>query len=581
MIGNSLARPIRAFHTLLVIALGFIATPTHAALTFELRTGNNFTSAQSMIIDSNQCPSKGPIAMYVGGVITNTGASAVNNIAASISGLDTNVYLTGGQVASQAIGTLGAGESIGVYWLTGYGCTDFASAIANVQLSSSLGSSSRLLTLTIRKAISASAGGQVLSSTLGPGAVVGQTVYFDANYDFGGTAAGDEYFLQPAGGQSFNAACFRLVGSEIISSNVNAAPVGTRDKLYFIQPNSQTGNGYRISVRYSFQYQCASTSTVARPYAVQTSGNTNVKYTGNYDGTGSISVSYPGATNPFTIAKTVSSTYAYVGATTALTYTVTISNPSSQPSVIAKIVDVLPTGVAFQALDPASAVTAANSSSVPTAGATGTLTFLGKLGISYAIPAGGSVVLKYTATRPSGAGSFTNTAQAYFGSATTPVAQATFQQVTPLSLAVTKVSAAFSDPVNGTVNPKEIPGSIINYTITLTNPNPLPVDSNSVIVTDRTPNYTKMCLTDLAASNSGPVRFTDGSPTSGLSYAFLGLNRNDDALEFSSDSGTTWTYTPTLDADQCDMAITHFRVRPTGAFAAGGTLTLEARYQVN
>lgn len=575
------ARAYRAIALMLACIVSLAAVPAHAALTFELRTGNNVASAQSMIIDSNQCPGKGPTAMYVGGLITNTGASAVTGITAAISGLNANIYLAGGQPASQAIGTLGAGETIGVYWLTGYGCTDLATASSNIQLASSIGSSSRLITLTIRKAISANAGGQVLSANLGPGAVVGQIVYFDANYDFGGTAAGDEYFLQPAGSQNFNAACFRLVSSEIVSSNVNAAPMGTRDKLYFVQPNAQTGNGYRISVRYSFQYLCAGTSTVARPYAVQTSGNTNIKYTGNFDGGGSVSLSYPAATNPFTIAKMVSSTTAFVGDPSALIYTITISNPSTQPSVVSQIVDMLPAGVSFVALDAASNVTAANSSSVPAAGATGTLTFLGKLGVSYAIPAGGTVVLKYTAKRPASAGSFTNTAQGYFGSATTPVAQATFQQVVPVALGTTKVSYAYSDPVNGLVEPKMIPGAMAQYTIAVTNSNPLAVDANSVTVTDRTPINMNLCLADIGVVGSGPIRFVDGSPASNLTYTFNALDRSDDSLEFSRDLGTTWTYVPLPDAAGCDAAITDFRVRPTGAFAAGGGFALEVRYRLN
>ena len=138
-----------------------------------------------------------------------------------------------------------------------------------------------------------------------------------------------------------------------------------------------------------------------------------------------------------------------------------------------------------------------------------------------------------------------------------------------------------SDPLNGIVNPKAIPGSIINYTITVTNPNPLPIDANSLIVSDKTPTSTKLCLADLGAANSGPLRFTGGSPTSALSYSFLGLARNDDTLEFSSDAGTARTYAPTLDADQCDRAITHFRIRPTGAFGAAGTFALDVRYKLN
>ncbi len=500
-----------------VIALAFAAgavgsRPALAALAFELRTGNDSTSSQSMIIDSNQCPSKGPTSMYVGGTITNTGGATVTDIVATLSGLNANVYFAGGQAAAQTVGALGPGESIGIYWFTGYGCTENSTATPTVQISSSAGVLSRSLTLTVRKAISAAAGGNVLSATLGPGAVVGQTLYFDANYDFGGTSANDEYFLQPAGGQNFNAGCFRLVGSEILSSNVHAAPAGTLNRLYFVQPDRQTGNGYYISVRYSFQYLCANTSSVARPYAVQTSGSTNIKYTGNFDGTGSISISYPGATNPFTITKSVSSSVGFVGVTDPLTYTVTITNPSVYSSLISKIVDVLPAGMTFVALDPSSDVTLANSSSTPTAGATGTLTFLGKLGQSYAIAPGGSVTLKYTVNRPAGAGSFTNNAQAHFGLAATPVAQVTFQQVAPFSLTATKASTIISDPFDGTVDPKAIPGATVSYCILVSNPGA--AAASSVVATDAIP---------------GTLTYVAGSMKSGTSCATATTPEDDDA----------------------------------------------------
>lgn len=563
-----------------VIAAGTGAQSAHAAITFELRTGNNTTGSQSMIADSNQCPTKGPTAMYVGGVVTNTGGSRVSGITATIGGLNGNVYLAGGQPAAQDLGALDAGESIPVFWLTGYGCTEFASASPTVSITSSTTTAIRPLVLSIRKAISANAGGQVLSATLGPGAVVGQSVYFDATYDFGGTSSGDKYFLQPAGGQNFNAACFRLAGSQILSSNVNAAPIGTIDQLYFVQPNAQPGNNYSIAVRYKFQYLCANASTVARPYAVQTSGNTNIKYTGNFDGNGSVTVAYPGATNPFTITKSVSSAAGFVGSTGPLTYTVTIANPSSQPSFISRIGDTLPAGVTYLALSADSDVTAANSSSVPAAAATGALTFQGKLGQSYAIAPGGSVVLKYTASRPATAGTYTNSAQAYFGSATTPVAQATYQQVTVVPLTATKVSYIYSDPANGPANPKAIPGAVVDYTMQIGNPNSLAIDANSVIVSDKTASSLKLCVVDIGAVGTGPVVFRDGSPSFGLTHTFYGLARTDDTLELSSDNGSTWGYVPSADVSGCDSAVTHFRVRPTGSFAAGSSFSIEARYQI-
>lgn len=550
-----------------------------AALTFELRTGNSATNSQSMLIDSNKCPTEGPLAMYVGGLITNTGTQTVTGISATMSGLNSNIYLAGGQPAAQSMGALAAGESIGVFWFTGYSCVEAATASASVQISSSLGSQSTALNLTIRKAISANAGGNVASSTLGPGAVVGQTVYFDAVYDFGGTAQNDEYFLQPAGGQNFNATCFRLVGSEITASNINAAPVGTLNKLYFVQPNAQPGNNKSISIRYFFEYLCASTSTVARPYAVQTSGNTNIKYTGNFDGTGSISITYPGATNPFTINKSVSETYAWVGTSGQLIYTVTISNPSTQPSIISKFVDVLPAGMNYGGLAPGSAVTATNSSSLPSIGATGTLTFLGKLGQSYAIPAGGSVVLNYYANRPAGAGTFINNAQGHFGMATTAVAQSSYSQVSPVPLVVTKTSAIHSDGISAS-NPKAIPGAYINYTISVTNPNPLPIDADTVIVSDHTPDHVSMCVADYGAPGSGPVIFNEGSPASGLSYTYSGLSSTTDNLQFSSNNGTSWTYIPSPAPDGCDSAITDFRITTSNADAGNGNFSISVRYRI-
>ena len=581
-IPNAAHSGAKGLRAIVFAALGLlVGAPVQAAITFQLRTGNSATNTQSMIVDSNQCPAKGPTSMYVGGIITNTGPGTVTGISANLANLNANVFLTGGQAGTQSIGSLAVGESIGVYWFTGYGCTENATATPTVQIASSAGTASTALTLTIRKAISANAGGRVNSATLGPGAVVGQTVHFDASYDFGGSSTGDEYFLQPAGGQNFAAGCFRLVGTEVLTSNINGVPVGTKDKLYFTQPNPQSGNGYFASMRYSFQYLCAGTNTIARPYAVQTSGSTNIKYTGNFDGTGSISVSYPGATNPFTITKSVSPTSGVAVGSGVLAYTVTVSNPSIHASVIDKIVDVLPSGISFAALSAGGTVTAANSSSLPVAGATGTLTFLGKLGQSYAIPAGGSVTLTYTANRPSTAGTYTNSAQGHMGQATTLVANATYNLVALQPLTATKVSVVYSDPVRGTTNPLALPGAIIEYHIEVSNPNAIPMDTDSVIVSDQTPANIKLCLSDLASPGAGPVRFAEGSPASSLVYAFTSLGNAGDSLDFSSDGGASWTYAPSLDPENCDAAITHFRVRPTGSLAASGAFSLDVRYRVN
>ena len=563
---------------LLAAAILGMATAAHATLSFELRTGENATKTQKMTADANKCPSEGPTAAFVGGMVTNISGATVTDASVELTGLNGNVYLAGGQAASQYLGTLTPGQSIAVYWFTGFGCTNGATAMPTVRMTSSAGTQTVGLTLSIQTAITANAGGQVIGSQLGAGAVVGQTIYFDANYNFGGTDIGNGFWLQPSGSQNFNAACFRLVGSEITNSNVSAAPVGLTNKLKVVQDAKQTGNNYYISVRYYLEYLCAGQSTTARPYAVQTSGQ-QIKYTGNFDGLDSVSISFPGATNPFTITKTVSETSGFAGAAGNLTYTVTVTNPSTHTAVLSEIRDVLPAGMIFVALASDSQVTIANSSSVPSAGASGILNFIGRRGVSYSLPPGGSVILKYTTSRPATAGMFTNSAEGIFGSASTPVAQATYTSSAAAPLTVSKVSTVHSDPVNGTSDPYAIPGSVIEYAIMVGNPNAAAIDADSVTVSDTSPSNAKMCIVDFGGG-TGPVRFIDGSTSSGLSYNFASLDDVADDIEFSADGGMSWTYVPVADADGCDDAITDFRVTPTGAFAASSSFTLRARFVV-
>lgn len=564
---------------LLLLAALLVASPAHANLTFSLRTGEDATKRQSMPIDSNQCSSAGPRAMYVGGVVTNTAATTVTNISASLTGIGNGFFLAGGQAATQPIGSLAAGASTGVYWFVGYGCVDGAATAPTIGFTSSAPASNTVVTLTARSAISANAGGNVLSSQLGPGAVVGQTIYFDAEYDFGGSEVNDEFFLQPSGGQNFNAACFRLVGTEIRSSNITPITVGTRNRIYFRQTVKQSGNGFRAGVRYFFEYQCAGTSTTARPYAVQTSGNTNIKYTGNFDGSGSISIAFPGATNPFTIAKTADVSSAVAGAATTVKYTVTISNPSTNASRVSQIVDLLPAGAIFLALDPASNVTAANSSSVPAANATGTLTFTGRQDTSYLIAAGGTVRLIYTARIPGTIGTYVNSAQGRFGTASTSTASHSFQVIVPPPLTVSKTSTPYLDPINGLANPKLIPNAFAAYTVTVSNPNSYSVTSDSIVIVDPTPDNLRFFAGNLA-TGSGPVLFANGPVASGLSYTFTSLASTSDDIDFSKDGGATWTYVPVPDSSGLDAALTHIRVRPKGAMAAGSSFTLRFRYAI-
>ncbi|MFL6845879.1 MAG: hypothetical protein ACJ8ER_13475 [Allosphingosinicella sp.] len=560
----------------LVAMLGF-ASSAEAQLSFQLRTGDSTTDVQSMPVDSNNCANAGPRAIYVGGVITNGGATTVNNIVATISGVTGNFAL--GQSATQSIGSLGAGQSTGVYWYVKYGCSS-ATVTSTVSITSSTTTVTRTVGLAAISSISSNAGGNLLSSSLGPGAVVGQTIYFDAQYDFGGTDVGDEFILQPSGAQTFDAVCFRLVGTEVRSSNIAPIAVGTLNKIYFRQTQKQSGNGYNASIRYYFEYQCAGASTTARPYATMTSGNA-LKYTGNYDSTSLFNITFPGATNPFTITKTSDITSAIAGSAATVKYTITVTNPSLYSSRISQFVDVLPTGAKFLALDAASNVTAANSSSVPAANATGTLTFVGRQDSSYLIAAGGTSKLIYTVQMPSTAGTYTNSVSAKFGTATTPTASASFSVITPAPLTMVKSSQASTDPYNGTTNPKLIPGARAAYTVTIANPNSFATTADSIVILDGTPTNLALYVSNISGSSGGPIRFQDGSTASGLTYTFTSLASTTDDVDFSNNGGTTWTYVPTANAQGADPAVNRIRIRPKGAMAANSSFSLLFGYIVN
>lgn len=146
------------------------------------------------------------------------------------------------------------------------------------------------------------------------------------------------------------------------------------------------------------------------------------------------------------------------------------------------------------------------------------------------------------------------------------------------NLSVTKISSVLSDPVNGTTNPKAIPGALVDYLITISNSGVSAADSGSVVISDSGPANAKLCFD--ANGTGTPVAFTDGSPVSGLTYSYISLGSTTDNLQFSNDNGSTWTYVPTADADGCDAAVTNFRLTPQGAFKPSSSFTLRTRYKI-
>ncbi|ALH82146.1 beta strand repeat-containing protein [Sphingopyxis macrogoltabida] len=153
----------------------------------------------------------------------------------------------------------------------------------------------------------------------------------------------------------------------------------------------------------------------------------------------------------------------------------------------------------------------------------------------------------------------------------------TYTNAYVLPLAIAKTSVAYSDPVNGTTNPKLIPGGFADYSITVTAPSGTAPTSNSVVVTDAIPANLALFV-GTYAPGPGPIGFTAGS--SGLTYSFTSLASGSDDLSFSSDGGSTWTYTPVADANGVDTNVTHVRVNPKGSMAPGSSFTINLRAMV-
>jgi hypothetical protein len=155
------------------------------------------------------------------------------------------------------------------------------------------------------------------------------------------------------------------------------------------------------------------------------------------------------------------------------------------------------------------------------------------------------------------------------------------------ALSVNKTSAVVSDPLNDTL-PLRIPGAVVDFTVTVTNPlaNALTTVSG-VVYSDPIPSRTALRVLDLAGTGKGPLDYVDGSLLgtgllgSNLTYSYAGLSSTTDRLDFSNDGGTTWTYVPVPDSDGYDANVTNIRVRLSGNQTAGGAFALRFRVKLN
>ena len=250
----------------------------------------------------------------------------------------------------------------------------------------------------------------------------------------------------------------------------------------------------------------------------------------------------------------------------AATYTITINNdtginlnPASSNAAVFR--------------DPAvsnlavSSVTclAAGGAVCPTAGVALTVANMQSVsGVTVpSMPNGGSVVFTVNAQLTGNpTGTLTNSATVS-SNGQTAMASDSNDIVYP-SLVNMKTVSLLSDPVNGTTNPKYIPGAEVLYTITVTNTGLGTVNPNVMTISDAiSPN-----LDLYVGAAGGPVAFTDGTIASNLSYLFTLLSSAADDIAFSNNGGVSFTYTPIPNGAGYDAAVTNLRIDPKGKMAA-------------
>jgi len=134
-------------------------------------------------------------------------------------------------------------------------------------------------------------------------------------------------------------------------------------------------------------------------------------------------------------------------------------------------------------------------------------------------------------------------------------------------LVVEKTSTVISDPVNGTSNPKLIPGAIVEYAITVRNVGSGRPDNGSIVLLDIMPPQ-------MAFATGTPVTFANGSTASGLSSFNAGS-----MVRFSSAQGgaAPYTYTP---VGTFDTNVRGIRIIPGGRMAAATSGTAQPSFTI-
>jgi uncharacterized repeat protein (TIGR01451 family) len=148
------------------------------------------------------------------------------------------------------------------------------------------------------------------------------------------------------------------------------------------------------------------------------------------------------------------------------------------------------------------------------------------------------------------------------------------------NILIVKSSVTISDPINGATSPKIIPGSVMEYTIIVTNSGQGPADADSVAVTDAVPANMTMYVD---TGSGDPVTFSC-SAGCGLTFNYAANVRYTNtfplpALLAPPNVCGNFTYTP---SGSYDANVRGICINPAGAFnGASAQFTTRLRMKIN
>ena len=325
-------------------------------------------------------------------------------------------------------------------------------------------------------------------------------------------------------------------------------------------------------------------------------------YGANYgatDGTpGTVDTSYPSDSIPGTaysgadcspiITKAFSPNTIPVNGSSRLTVTIENPNPTLAMSNLAAS-DSYPTGL-LNTASPAGAtsctsatITAAansNSSSIANGAlaANATCTFSANVTAAN----GGT----YNNIIPAG-----NVTASIGGGTASASADATASLTVTPGLTISKSVTTAYDPINGFTNPKSIPGSYVQYSLTVTNPSNLAINADTVFLSDAIPANTTLVVQPVYSQLNypgarGPFQYLDGrradgttGPTSGLTFTYVSPSSTTDSPSFSNNQGGTFTYVPNV-SNPSDPSATNVRFQMFGTMAPNSSFTVNFLVQI-